>query len=106
MRDEVKAVLSELDGERWPMAALMYGAGLRLTERLRALDRELTRGEIIVRDGKGGKDRATMLPLSLTTAARVAAGCCASHPQARPRRRLGSRRAAGGPCAQVPERPG
>jgi len=69
-RDEVKAVLSQLDGGTWLMASLMYGSGLRLMEclRLRVLDVELTRGEIVVRDGKGGKDRVTMLPNSLTQA--------------------------------------
>ena len=69
-RDEVKAVLGELDGDKRLMASLMYGAGLRLMEclRLRVLDLELTRGEIVVRDGKGGKDRVTMLPNSLTQA--------------------------------------
>lgn len=70
-RAEVKAVLGELDGDRWLMASLMYGAGLRLMEclRLRVLDLEFTRGEIVVRDGKGGTDRVTMLPRTLTTAA-------------------------------------
>ena len=69
-RDEVKAVLAQLDGDTRLMASLMYGAGLRLMEclRLRVLDLELTRGEIVVRDGKGGKDRVTMLPNSLTQA--------------------------------------
>jgi len=69
-RDEVRTVLSELDGDRWLMASLMYGAGLRLMEclRLRVLDLEFTRGEIGVRDGKGGKDRITMLPRTLTPA--------------------------------------
>jgi len=52
------------------MASLMYGCGLRLMEclRLRVLDMEFTRGDIIVRDGKGGKDRVTMLPRSLKPA--------------------------------------
>jgi integron integrase len=69
-RDEVKAVLAQLDGDTRLMASLMYGAGLRLMEclRLRVLDLEFTRGEIVVRDGKGGKDRVTMLPNSLTQA--------------------------------------
>jgi len=69
-RDEVKDILGELDGDKRLMASLMYGAGLRLMEclRLRVLDLELTRGEIVVRDGKGGKDRVTMLPNSLTQA--------------------------------------
>ena len=61
-RDEVKAVLAQLDGDTRLMASLMYGAGLRLMEclRLRVLDLEFTRGEIVVRDGKGGKDRVTL----------------------------------------------
>jgi len=69
-RDEVKAVLAQLDGDTRLMASLMYGAGLRLMEclRLRVLDLELTRGEIVVRDGKGGKDRVTMLPRTLKPA--------------------------------------
>jgi integron integrase len=66
-RHEVKAVLAELDGDAWLMASLMYGAGLRLTEclRLRVQDVDFSRAEIIVRDGKGGKDRVTMLPRTL-----------------------------------------
>lgn len=49
---------------------LLYGTGMRLMEslRLRVKDVELTRKEIIVRDGKGGKDRVTMLPGSLLDA--------------------------------------
>jgi len=68
-RDEVKAVLAHLDGDAWLMAALMYGGGLRLTEclRLRVQDIDFARGEITVRDGKGGKDRVTMLPQSIKT---------------------------------------
>ena len=66
-RDEVKAVLGQLDGDVWLMASLLYGAGLRLMEclRLRVQDVDFERGEIVVRDGKGGKDRVTMLPRSL-----------------------------------------
>jgi integron integrase len=69
-RDEVRAVLGALDGDKWLMASLMYGSGLRLMEclRLRVLDLGFMRGEIVVRDGKGGKDRVTMLPRSLTPA--------------------------------------
>ena len=46
------------------MASLLYGSGLRLMEclRLRVKDLELTRRELIVRDGKGSKDRITLLP--------------------------------------------
>lgn len=63
-REEVQAVLNELNGVRWLTAALLYGAGLRLMEclRLRVKDLDFCRGEITVRQGKGGKDRRTMLP--------------------------------------------
>jgi integron integrase len=66
-REEVKAVLSHLSGDKWLMASLMYGAGLCLMEclRLRVQDIDLARHEILVRDGKGAKDRVTMLPDSL-----------------------------------------
>src|SRR3990172_2849866 len=66
-RDEVKAVLSNLSEDKWLMASLMYGAGLRLMEclRLRVQDIDFARNEIMVRDGKGAKDRITMLPESL-----------------------------------------
>ncbi len=63
-RDEVKAVLSNLSEDKWLIASLMYGAGLRLMEclRLRVQDIDFSRNEILVRDGKGAKDRITMLP--------------------------------------------
>lgn len=66
-REEVKAVLASLSGDKWLMASLMYGAGLRLMEclRLRVQDIDFGRREILVRDGKGTKDRRTMLPESL-----------------------------------------
>ncbi len=66
-REEVKSVLRCLHGDKWLMASLMYGAGLRLMEclRLRVQDIDFARSEIIVRDGKGAKDRVTMLPESL-----------------------------------------
>ncbi|WP_347242856.1 integron integrase [Thermogutta sp.] len=69
-RDEVKAVLSHLQGDKWLMASLMYGAGLRLMEclRLRVEDIDFAGNEITVRDGKGQKDRVTMLPQSLKAA--------------------------------------
>jgi integron integrase len=63
-REEVRAVLAELEGTQKLMASLLYGAGLRLLEccRLRVKDLELGRGEIVVREGKGGRDRVTILP--------------------------------------------
>lgn len=66
-RDEVKTVLAHLDKDKRLMAALMYGTGLRLLEclRLRVQDIDFARSEILVRDGKGAKDRITMLPESL-----------------------------------------
>ena len=66
-REEVKAILANLTGEKRLMAALLYGAGLRLREclRLRVQDIDFSSHEITVRDGKGGKDRITMLPESL-----------------------------------------
>ena len=66
-REEVKSVLSHMSGDKWLMASLMYGAGLRLMEclRLRVQDVDFSRNEITVRNGKGAKDRVTMLPESL-----------------------------------------
>ena len=66
-RAEAAAVLSALDGRHWLMASLLYGAGLRLMEcvRLRVKDLDLAQHSITVRDGKGGKDRITVLPVSL-----------------------------------------
>ena len=63
-RDEVQAVLSRLAGTHWLIAGLLYGTGMRLMEclRLRVKDIEFARGEILVRDGKGFRDRVTMLP--------------------------------------------
>ncbi len=63
-RDEARAVLARLDGTAWLAASLLYGSGLRLTEclRLRVKDLDFDQARIIVRDGKGQKDRATTLP--------------------------------------------
>jgi integron integrase len=66
-RDEVRRVLARLGGEPRLVATLLYGSGLRLMEalRLRVKDLDLSRNEILVRDGKGQKDRVTMLPAAL-----------------------------------------
>ena len=63
-RDEARAVLKRLSGKKWLIAALMYGAGLRIMEclRLRVQDIDFASSQIIVRDGKGNQDRVTMLP--------------------------------------------
>lgn len=63
-RSEVAALLAELDGTVRLVASLLYGAGLRLLEamRLRVKDVDFERNEITVRDGKGRKDRVTLLP--------------------------------------------
>ena len=65
-RQEARAVLAQLDGTAWLAASLLYGAGLRLMEclRLRVKDVDFDQVHIIVRDGKGQKDRATILPAS------------------------------------------
>jgi len=66
-RVEVARVLAELDGNYWLIAGLLYGSGLRLSEalRLRVKDLLLERGELVVRDGKGGKDRVTVVAAQL-----------------------------------------
>jgi integron integrase len=65
--DEVMRLLGMLDGSVWLMAGLLYGSGLRLMEcmRLRVKDVDFERQEIVVRNGKGGKDRRVPLPLRL-----------------------------------------
>lgn len=66
-RDEVSSLLLQTSGEIGLVIRLLYGTGMRLLEgcRLRIKDVELTRREIIIRDGKGAKDRVTVLPLRL-----------------------------------------
>ena len=63
-RHEVQRLLARLHGTRWLMASLLYGAGLRLREclKLRVKDVDFEYRQVTVRDGKGAKDRVTMLP--------------------------------------------
>ncbi len=60
---EVRALLAQLDGTRWLAVSLLYSSGMRLLEglRLRVKDVDFERREITVRDGKGARDRRTML---------------------------------------------
>ena len=68
-RQEIRALMAGLRGDRWLMCHLMYGAGLRLMEclRLRVQDIDFAMNQITVRDGKGMNDRVTMLPEKVKT---------------------------------------
>jgi integron integrase len=68
--DEVRSLLAHMEGVPWLIASLLYGSGLRVLEacRLRVLDIDFGMRQIIVRNGKGAKDRVTMLPESLVEA--------------------------------------
>ena len=72
-RHEVARVLERMDGVHGLMARLLYGTGMRLMKcvRLRVKDVDFERGEVLIRDGKGAKDRVTMLPSSLIEPLRV-----------------------------------
>ena len=65
--DEVQRLLAGMEGRAWLVASLLYGTGMRLMEglRLRIKDIDFARHEIVIREGKGGKDRRTVLPASL-----------------------------------------
>ncbi len=64
---EVRQLLDRMSGTKWLMASLLYGAGLRLREclKLRVKDVDFGYRQLMVRDGKGAKDRVTMLPAPL-----------------------------------------
>jgi integron integrase len=66
-RAEVKALLANIHGDRWLMVSLLYGAGLRLMEclQLRVQNIDFEKRELLIRDGKGAKDRRSVLPASL-----------------------------------------
>jgi len=72
-RAEVRTLLGALRGPYWMIASLLYGSGLRLLEalRLRVKDLDLETRTLIVRDGKGMKDRRTVLPESLLDPLRI-----------------------------------
>jgi len=63
-KQEVRSILERMTGTSRLVSSLLYGAGLRLLEclTLRIKDLDFTRNEIVIRDGKGQKDRVTMLP--------------------------------------------
>jgi integrase len=66
-RDEVRALLAQMQGTTWLMAALVYGGGLRLMEclRLRVKDIDFEYRQLVIRDAKCQKDRVTLLPQNL-----------------------------------------
>jgi integron integrase len=72
-RSEVHRLLSNVDDEARLVVTLLYGCGLRLMEalRLRVKDVDFALNQVVVRDGKGQKDRRTMLPRSLTEALKL-----------------------------------
>jgi integrase len=63
-KEEVLKIINQLEGRNWLMGQIMYGAGLRGMEcvRLRVKDIDFNYRQILERDGKGGKDRITVLP--------------------------------------------
>ena len=76
-RDEVLRVLASLHGTHALIGRLLYGTGMRVMEamRLRIKDVDFNRGEIVVRDGKGLKDRVTVLPRSIVPQLRAQINC-------------------------------
>jgi len=66
-RNETKRILANLEGSYWLIGSLLYGSGLRLMEclRLRIKDIDFNYGQVTVRNGKGDKDRITMLPVKI-----------------------------------------
>lgn len=72
-REEAEAIIGRLVYPYRLIASLLYGSGLRLMEaiRLRVKDIDFARNEVVVRDGKGAKDRITMLPQSINSALKL-----------------------------------
>lgn len=69
-REEVRTLLGQLQDDKWLIAGLLYGAGLRLMEglRLRVKDLDFGQHHLLVRDGKGQQDRVSLLPMALQDA--------------------------------------
>ena len=105
-RDEVRTLLSHLDGAIWLVCALLYGGGLRLLEavQLRVKDIDLDRREVIVRRGKGQKDRRTVLPGLLVERLRSHLGVVKARHADRPGCGCRMCRPAGGLGPQIPQR--
>ena len=72
-REEVRRLLLNLEGTQQLIGQFLYGTGARLLEglRMRVKDMDFARGQVVIRGGKGDKDRVTMLPESLRTALRA-----------------------------------
>jgi integrase len=85
-RQEVQSILRNLEGTKWLMAALLYGAGLRLTEclRLRVKDLDFSYGQLIVRDGKGSRPHqryASLVEGALNQTPREGKGTSSARPE-------------------------
>jgi len=72
-KDEVARVLSHLEGTPFLVSSLLYGGGLRLMEalRLRVKDVDFAKSQVLIRDGKGGKDRVTVMPARIAEPLRL-----------------------------------
>ena len=102
-RQEVKSILGILDHSDWLMVMLLYGAGLRLMEclQLRVKDIDFTSNQIVVRAGKGDKDRHTMLPAAVKEPLAKHLEVIKRATPARSRARLGPSRSAERPRSQI-----
>lgn len=76
-RQEIDLIFAQMSGLHGLIARLLYGTGIRLSEcaQLRVKDVDFQRREILIREGKGGKDRVTMLPLALVQPLREQVDC-------------------------------
>ena len=99
-------MLALLKGEKWLIASLLYGAGLRLMEavRLRVKDVDFGQNHLIIRDGKGQKDRVTLLPKAHGRTAPQAGRARPGHPREGPPRGVRPRLPARGSGDEISER--